>query len=988
MPHFCFDPFRLDPDNARLWRGEQAVALTPKAFAVLTYLLQHSGRLVTKNELLQAVWADSLVTDASLKVCVREVRKALRDRPARPRFIETVHRRGYRFIAQTSAVDPSQPQATGRVASAAPRSAPKPNLVGREAELLQLQGWLDRVLGGERQVVFVTGGPGSGKTALVDTFLRNVASQKLCIAGGQCFELFGVGEAYLPVLEALSQLCHDPRRADLIPLFGRHAPTWLARIPWLQNAAGQQGTQAEAVSPERMLREMAEALEALTVQTPLVLVLEDLHWSDYSTLDLLTALARRRQPARLMVLGTYRPMDVVLSSHPLKTVKQELEMHGQCAELPLAFLSEAAVAEYLAGRFRGSPLPPALSRLIHQRTEGHPLFVVNMVDYLLARGAIAPTGRGDEVWELRDGWHTVAVEVPEGIRPMIDKQIDRLNPQEQRLLEVAGVAGVEFSAAVVAAALNEDVVHAEECCEGLSRRHLFLQAAGVSEWPDGTVAARYRFRHELYQNVLYERTAAARRRQLHQQIGERLAAAHGERSGEVATELAMHFEQARDHGRAVRSLQQAAENASRVFAYQEAAVLARRGLGLLGRLPDGPDRDQSELLLQLTLGNVYTASKGYTAPETEQCYSRARELAKRLGEPRLLFVAMFGLARYYIVGEYLPAARKCSEELLELGRGLNDTMLLMGPHFALGLTLEVQGEFAAAHPHFEQAARLHGPEHHAAYRALYSLDPGVYAYCDSGRILTVLGHLDQGRRRLEDALTLARRTDDPLTIAHTFHVAVYPYNFLRDFQKAHDLSEAGVAYCDEHGIALYRVWLLGTLGFSRVQLGDRGGIEPLQEAIAGLRAARAEFGFSLYLGMLADALLRVGQLDEALAVLAEAFDVVHKKGDRLYEAELHRLRGEILLARHGEQEPSVCFREARARGPPARRQVVRAVGRDEPEHPTQQARQAGRGSAGIERDVRLIHGRVRHPNPARCQGTPRQTPVMAQEKNLLREGDE
>src|SRR5262245_45454387 len=283
-----FDPFRLDPGNARLWRGEQAIALTPKAFAVLAYLLQHPGRLVTKDELLQAIWADSLVTDASLKVCIREVRKALRDQPQKPRFIETVHRRGYRFIAETTVVDPPPPKARRRGTPAAPRPPQKPALVGREAELLQLQGWLDKALGDGRQMVFVTGGPGSGKTALVDAFLQRVSAQDLCIASGQCLEQYGAGEAYLPVLEALSQLCHDPRRGHLIPLLGRHAPTWLARIPWLQSAAGQQAAppQAQGASPERMLREMAEALEALTAQAPLVLVLEDLHWSDYSTLDL------------------------------------------------------------------------------------------------------------------------------------------------------------------------------------------------------------------------------------------------------------------------------------------------------------------------------------------------------------------------------------------------------------------------------------------------------------------------------------------------------------------------------------------------------------------------------------------------------------------------------------------------------------------------------------------------------------------------------
>jgi tetratricopeptide (TPR) repeat protein len=280
------------------------------------------------------------------------------------------------------------------------------------------------------------------------------------------------------------------------------------------------------------------------------------------------------------------------------------------------------------------------------------------------------------------------------------------------------------------------------------------------------------------------------------------------------------------------------------------------------------------------------------------------------------------LASYYVVRGHLFEARQCCEELLQIARGLNDPMPLMGPHFALGITLEIMGELGTAHSHFEQAASLHNLEQHVAYRAFYSLDPGIYAYCDLGRTLTLLGYPDQGRCRVEDAMALARRTGDPLSIAHTFHVGVYPYVFLRDFQKAHDLAAAGVAYCDEHGIALYRVWLVATLGFTRVQLGDREGITLLGEGIAGLRAGRAEFGFSLYLGTLAEGLFQVGRLEEARAVLAEAFEFVRNRGDRYYEAELYRLQGEMLLAGHaGSQEEALtCFREARAA---ARRQGAR-----------------------------------------------------------------
>jgi predicted ATPase len=201
----------------------------------------------------------------------------------------------------------------------------------------------------------------------------------------------------------------------------------------------------QGATKERMLREMAEALEVLTTERPLVLVLEDLHWSDYATLDLIAFLARRREPARLLLIGTYRAAEVTLSGHPLRAVMQELHMHWQCEELPVGPLSEAAVAAYLGARFpvRGQRTVPLqeLARRIHQRTDGNPLFMVNVVDYLVAQGLVVHC---DGQWELKGGIGQAALKVPESIRRMIEKQIDHLNVGEQRVLEVASVAGAHL----------------------------------------------------------------------------------------------------------------------------------------------------------------------------------------------------------------------------------------------------------------------------------------------------------------------------------------------------------------------------------------------------------------------------------------------------------------------------------------------------------------------------------------------------------------
>src|SRR5262249_9676772 len=373
------------------------------------------------------------------------------------------------------------------------------------------------------------------------------------------------------ILEALGRLCREPGGRQVRAILAQYAPTWLIQLPALLTGNELEALQRKTAGAtrERMLRELAEAIEVVTRERPLVLILEDLHWSDVSTLDWLAFLARRSERARLLVIGTYRPVEGLTREHPLKAVKQELHLHGQCQELALDFLSEAAVAEYLAVRFsvgaRGQWKDQAeaaplrrLAHLIHQRTDGNPLFMVNMMEYLLSQGVLVQV---DGQWTLKK--EEPAAAVPENLRQMIEQRLAQVKPPERAVLEVASVAGAEFSTAAVAAGIGTEVEVVEERCAELARREQFLRASGTAEWPDGTVAARYGFLHALYQEVLYERLPAGRRQRLHRQISEREEAAYGERAREIATELAVHFERGRDHRKAIQYLQHAGENAVR-----------------------------------------------------------------------------------------------------------------------------------------------------------------------------------------------------------------------------------------------------------------------------------------------------------------------------------------------------------------------------------------------------------------------------------------
>src|SRR5262245_17772839 len=322
-----FEPFRLDLTHGRLWRGHQLIALRRRSLAVLRYLAEHPGRLVTKAELRHQVWGDTHVTDTVLRVCVREIRAALGDSAAAPTYLETVEPHGYRFrVAQE--LDGLPPVAAGPI-------------VGRQSEVHRLDAWFQRAATGTRQLVFVSGDVGMGKTTVVDLWLARLAAGSagsgVRTGRGQCVEHYGAGEPYLPLFEALGHLARGPGGAEVLAVLRQYAPLWLVQLPGVVREAELERLQrqVQGATPGRMLRELADALEVLAADTPLVLVLEDLHWSDRSTVDCLGYVAQRRVSARLLVLGTYRPAEVVVREHPLRGLVQELCGRGQAAELRL-----------------------------------------------------------------------------------------------------------------------------------------------------------------------------------------------------------------------------------------------------------------------------------------------------------------------------------------------------------------------------------------------------------------------------------------------------------------------------------------------------------------------------------------------------------------------------------------------------------------------------------------------------------------------------
>jgi predicted ATPase/DNA-binding winged helix-turn-helix (wHTH) protein len=919
---WSFPPFRLDPVTGSLWRDEQLVPLPPKPFAVLACLVEYAGQVVTKEALLDAVWPETAVTEGVLKGCIRQLRRVLGETTGTPQYIATVHRRGYRFVAPVMLV-PALAEASMSASSSVPPGAilPLPShagslplLVGRETELTHLHQWWAQARQGTRQVVCVTGEAGIGKTTLVDAFVAQVgATASVWISRGQCIEQHGPGEPYLPLLEAIGRLGRGPDGPRLVALLQQYAPSWLVHLPALvpEGEVEALWRRAGGATRERMLRELAEAVEALTAEQPLVLVLEDLHWSDVSTLDWLAYVARRREAARLLIVGTYRPVDAIVQGHPVHTVTQELQRQGHGTELMLGYLSDTGVAAYLAQRFGGTPLPAVLARVLHQRTTGNPLFLVTVVDEFVRRGILLEHASG---WALMDTLEAVTDEVPASLRHLIEQQFERLAPDDQTLLEAASVVGVEFAAAAVAAAVERPLEDVERRCAALARRGQFVRAWGSDTWPDRTLAARYAFQHALYQEVVYMRLPVGMRRRWHQQIGARLEAGYGARVQEIAVELAAHFVRGQDAGRAVPHLQVAGEQAMQRSAHQEAIGYLTQGLELLATFPATPVRTQRELRLQTALGTVRAATQGYSAPEVEHAYARAYTLCQQIGETAQIFPVLMGQFVFYLNRADWQAAHAMEEQLLTHAQRLGEPVLLLQAHTALGGgSLYWTGQLKQARVHQEQALTLYDAQAHRALAFSFGQDLGVVSSSYAAHTLWLLGHPDLALQRLQQALTLAQELAHPLSQVFALSWAARLHLGRREWRRAQEYITSARALATEQGFVLWSARATIWHGAALAMQGQgTQGIPWMLQGLAAYRDTGAGVDLPDVLSKFAATYAVVGQVEEGLHLLREARALIDKHAERVWEAEVYRLQGELLRQRPASDFPEAeaCFQYA------------------------------------------------------------------------------
>jgi predicted ATPase len=608
-----FGTFRLDASNQCLWSQGKQISIPPKPFAVLRYLVDNPGRLVSHDEMLDALWPDTFVQPQVLRTYVLDLRKILGDDAGDPRFIQTLPKRGYCFVASISE------RADKDHKSALPAQLARASIVGRDQELSHLLAELDQVAGGQRRFVFITGEAGIGKTALVDEFCRQAEHAQLAnIARGQCVQGVGAREEYYPVMEALGQLCASPAGEVACRVLNRMAPGWLNHG---SRSSPEPESQRLSAAPQPMLGDLCGALEELSIEKPLLLIFEDLEFADESTLNLLSALARRRAPAKLMLLATRRPAKAS-HEHALVVLRHDLLLRRLCSELVLAPLAKPAVRALLC-RELGSPCVPAgLDAFVVQRAEGNPLFVIAILEHLIAeRVLVRVPMRQENAEELH--WHQsvpfaeVEAEVPQGLAQMIELEIERLTAEERCILEAGSLMNVVFPSWAVAAALDKDMSETEELCEDLARRLHFVERAGQDELPDGTRSSFFVFAHALYREAIYQTQAPARRGKRHIRIAERLRMLFAGREGDVAREIAMHYEAGGAWREASRVLRVSAQCACARRAFADAADLLDHALRLAENL-NNSEREavSAELSVELKAARAALQSEPMFSEET------------------------------------------------------------------------------------------------------------------------------------------------------------------------------------------------------------------------------------------------------------------------------------------------------------------------------------------------------------------------------------
>ncbi len=867
-----FPPFRIDLDEERLWKGDKQLSLRRKPFAILRYLVSNPRKLVTHEELLAKVWGGAAVSESAVRSHLHELRQVLGEG-----VIETVIGRGYRFMTELS---------TELAAPAIQLARPiDPLVVGRDAEIAVLRAALERASSGHRQVCFVTGEPGIGKSTLVAAFLAGLDPRTVIVGRGHCFEQHGTAEAYLAVIEALGALT---RGAQTLATLVRYAPTFLSKVPHLisDEQLAEVTRRAGGGSEAKLVREISEALEAMSAQEPVVIVLEDLQWSDVATIDLLSLLGQRQERAKLLVIGTSRHAEIQSADHPLNRVMRSLVARSGAVTVQVPKMSVATVQAFIDRRFVGHAYPQRLTDMVAKITGGTPLFMVALLDDLVGRGMLAER---EGIWSLTVTIDEIEAHRPDSVKQLIDMQLDRLTVPEQRVLEAASVVGAVFSTALVAAALELPPEDVDDLCDALMRRSQFLRAEP---------AEHYAVTHTLVQEVCADRSSPARRQRWHRLVAE--AIERDSPSGQVPHLLAKHYDGAGDAARAIPAYLAAGHHTAQRFASADAFALCERALDLLPRLPGGRDRDLLELQILGTIGQMVTVSStDRPGHDPLAVHTRAIEIARTLGDASTLYATLCHVCLHFMIDARYDRAVDFTAELaqIELTHILHPALLQYG--FTARATIAFhRGDLAEAVRLFETMAPAEpsgsGPIHQSA---LHRADAGTaVAKGYLAGVYWLLGDPERALAAASAAISIAVNIDNPTALGLALVTRLRLHYLCRDPSA---LVDAAVQ--ETLPAATGNRWLLDEARTLALWAEARhaplalGVIQPLIDSLRR-RLVRFSSGATLVGQALIEALQLSGHSAEARVVTDEVIAFAIERNESAYLPELLRLRGEQVEA--------------------------------------------------------------------------------------------
>ena len=921
--HVRFGEFELDEANALLLRGGSAIALSPTPFGLLCALARHPGALLTKHALLDEVWGHRFVSDSVLKGAISDVRTVLDDDPQHPRFIETVPRRGYRFIAALTAVS-AEPPSSGSAgfiraerdiaeqASASTRATPveppRALFVGREKELASLRRTWDSVRSGKRVVFWIAGEPGIGKTTLIDRFVSGLGD--IACARGHCVQHYGSGEPYHPVLEALAELCRVD--TEVPSLLRAVAPAWLLQLPWLSTAEQREALLRElvGVNLERMLREMGEFLDRYTERRPLLLVTEDLHWSDRATIQLIDYLARRRSRGSLMWLSSFRLAEVIASDHPLNALRHELHLHRLCEEIVLDSFSEAEVAAYVAARSPSMGSDESFVQALHERTEGVPLFVASVTSDVAARSA-------------QDGIASAALlansPVPENLFAIIDHYLAKLGDERRLLLSAAAVYGLEFRIDTLARVLERDALWVADACDQLLREQLWLVASRARD--QGTSPERpYSFRHALFRQVLYDRLAPSARAELHRKVGAALEQERGMGATVAAAELAMHFDRGRAPLAALRYYAEAAEAALLHVSPAECMSLTDRALSLLGQAPLGVERTSLEIALA-TLRGVSAFHLLGAGDEARSAYQRGSSLLADVPRHAMRGLLLHGLGFLHNLRAEYAEALATADRADALASEAGDAFLTLAACTVRGQAYMHLGRPHAARESLERALPAMESVNAASQQTFigFIADPQVTVLAMLSFQLAHVGLIRETRERLRQAYTRARGLAQPMALMVTMWFDALCEIRFGDADRVAALADEMHSLVEEFALAQGKTACRWFRGWADAHRGKPlEGFRQIRAAYEENRALGMIAGSSETLGYAAEALVLHGDWSGAEEQLRQALEIVNTYGERIYLPQLLLTEGTIARARgqHADADASIrrAIMEARAQG--------------------------------------------------------------------------